>query len=306
MERAFGRNLPLATLFEAPTVEQLADLLSDEGLVPSWSALAPIQPQGSCPPLFCVHAADGQVLLYRDLARHLGPDQPLYGLQTVGMGGTEPPLPRIEEMAARYVEELRMVQPQGPYSLAGYCMGAFVALEMARQLQLSGQRVALLACIDTDARWRDVRSFRDSLRYHVQRLSRLGFEQSFSYVLSRIGYRMMRLRSTFLEIVCYLYRATGKRLPHRLLRAHVQELNHRAGVRYVPQVYRGQVTCFEGTADALADPLPFWQRIATGGVDVRFVPGRGTGVLQEPNVRHFSESLQSCLEKARTAQPGDL
>ncbi len=74
----------------------------------------------------------------------------------------------------------------------------------------------------------------------------------------------------------------------------------------MPQIYRGRLTCFEGAADALADPMPFWQRIATDGVDVRFVPGRRTGVLQEPNVRHFAESLQSCLEKARTAPPGDL
>ena len=74
----------------------------------------------------------------------------------------------------------------------------------------------------------------------------------------------------------------------------------------MPQIYRGRLTCFEGTADALADPLPFWQRVATGGVEVRLVPGGSTGVLQEPNVRHLAESLLACLEKARTAQPGDL
>jgi hypothetical protein len=74
----------------------------------------------------------------------------------------------------------------------------------------------------------------------------------------------------------------------------------------VPQIYCGRLTCFEGTADALADPLPFWQRVATGGIEVRLVPGGSTGVLQEANVRHFAESLQSCLEKARTAQPGGL
>ena len=306
MEKAFARRLPLATLFQAPTVEQLARVLAAEGLVPSWSALVPIQPQGSGPPLFCVHAADGQVLLYRDLARHLGPHQPLYGLQAVGMGGTEPPLARIEDMAARYIEEVRMVQPHGPYFLAGYCTGAFVALEMARRLQLSGHRVALLACINTDAGWREVRSFRDSLKYHFRRLSRLGLEQWITYVLWRIGYRMMRLRSTFLEIVCYLYSAAGKPLPNGLLRTHIQELNHRAGVGYVPQIYRGQVTCFQGASHALADPLPFWQRVATGGVEVRLVPGGSTGVLQEPNVRRLAESLLACLEKARTAQPGDL
>ncbi|PYV77085.1 MAG: hypothetical protein DMG96_12230, partial [Acidobacteria bacterium] len=79
IEKTFHIKLPLATLIEAQTVEQLAGVLS-ENVRRSWSPLVEMQPKGSRPPFFCVHGASGNVLIYRDLSRHLGPDQPFYGL----------------------------------------------------------------------------------------------------------------------------------------------------------------------------------------------------------------------------------
>ena len=83
IDKAFGQKLPLATLFQAPTVEQLANVLRQEEWSLSWSALVAIQPRGSQPPFFCVHAHGGEVLIFKDLAKHLGPDQPFYGLQAL-------------------------------------------------------------------------------------------------------------------------------------------------------------------------------------------------------------------------------
>jgi amino acid adenylation domain-containing protein len=90
IEKVFGKKLPLATLFQAPDVENFAKLLRQEGWLPSWSSLVPIQPNGSRPPFFCVHAHGGNVLNFKDLARHLGPDQPFYGLQAQGLDGSRP------------------------------------------------------------------------------------------------------------------------------------------------------------------------------------------------------------------------
>ena len=143
IDRELGANLPLATLFHAPTVRQLADLLRQKDWKPSWASLVPIQPAGSRKPLFCVHGAGGNVLLYRDLARHLGPDQPIYGLQSRGIDGGESYLTRFEDMAAHYINEIKTVQPEGPYNLAGYCLGGTLALEMAQQLEAKGEEVAL-------------------------------------------------------------------------------------------------------------------------------------------------------------------
>jgi thioesterase domain-containing protein len=108
-----------------------------------------IQIGGSKPPLFCVHAIDGNVLVFQNLARHLDPDQPVYGLQAKGLDGKQAPHTRFEDMAADYIKEIRTVQPEGPYLLAGYSSGGVVAFEMAQQLQAQGQQVELLALIDS-------------------------------------------------------------------------------------------------------------------------------------------------------------
>jgi acyl carrier protein len=138
IEREFHVNLPLATLFEAQTIEQLADVLDNKG-EEGWSPLVTIQPAGSRPPFFCIHGGGGSVLIYRALSQHLGADQPFYGLESQGLDGRRPLLTRIEDMAELYVKKLRRVQPHGPYFLGGYCMGGTVALEMAQRLTAQGE-----------------------------------------------------------------------------------------------------------------------------------------------------------------------
>src|SRR5580698_208670 len=140
--------------FSEQKLALLASLLEEEGVpqaqrLPSWSSLTPIRAGGSRPALFCMHGAGGTVLMYRDLARRLGDDQPFYGLQSQGLDGSCPPLTSIEEMAAVYVKEIRRVQPHGPYFIAGYCMGGTVAFEVAQQLHDLGEPIALLAMFDT-------------------------------------------------------------------------------------------------------------------------------------------------------------
>lgn len=149
IEQTFGRNLPLSTLFTAPTIEQLADLMGQDGEAVSWSPLVAIQPQGSKAPLFCIHGAGGNVLMYRELLPHLDPDQPIYGLQAVGLDGMEAPLSKLEEIAAIYLQEIRTVQPEGPYFLLGLSAGGVIAFEMAQILRQQGQEVALLGLIDS-------------------------------------------------------------------------------------------------------------------------------------------------------------
>src|SRR6185436_9370387 len=110
IEKSFGRNLPLATLFQAPTVRQLAQLLREDGWSAPWSSLVQLQNGGDRRPFFCVHAAGGTVLEYHDLARLLGSDQPFYGLQAQGLDGSKPVHTTIKEMAAHYIKAMREVQ----------------------------------------------------------------------------------------------------------------------------------------------------------------------------------------------------
>ncbi len=146
LRQELGRELPLATLFEMPTIALLAASLSGPGAPrrEGRGALVPIQPSGTRPPLFLVHPVGGSVLCYAELARKLGSDQPVFGLQ-VPPGA---PPRSIEAMASAYLEALRDVQPRGPYHLGGWSMGGVVAYEMARQLQAQGDTVSTLALID--------------------------------------------------------------------------------------------------------------------------------------------------------------
>jgi len=117
MEDVFKVKLPLATLYEAPTIQELAAVLRGKASESRWSPLVEIQSSGSRPAFFCMHGAGGNVLNYRELSKHLGPDQPFYGLQCLGLDGSCAPLTRIEDMAVLYVNEIRRVQPHGPYFL---------------------------------------------------------------------------------------------------------------------------------------------------------------------------------------------
>jgi len=153
LRRRFAVDLPLATLFAAPTLEKLARRLRDGGVTgdggaPAASPLVALQAGGSQPPFFCVHPVGGEVLAYRQLAHHLGPEQPFYGLQAPALADDAGQTLGIEEMAASYAAAARQAFPAGPYLLGGWSFGCLVAYEMARQLSAAGADVALVALFD--------------------------------------------------------------------------------------------------------------------------------------------------------------
>lgn len=168
-------EVPLAALLEAPTIKALADRIR-LGEEEDWSPVVVIQQGRNTIPLFCLHGAGGNVLLYRDLAIQLGPSQTVYGLQSQGMDGLRPILGRIEDMAALYVKAIRRTHPDGPYMLLGYCMGGSLALEISQQLRAQGQEVALLAMLETynwakapkETFWSKVRYYFEKLEFHIR------------------------------------------------------------------------------------------------------------------------------------------
>ncbi|NEP31533.1 non-ribosomal peptide synthetase [Moorena sp. SIO3B2] len=148
IQQQFQINLPLATLFQSPTIEQLASLLGSSVNTQN-PILVGIKTSGNQPPLFCIHPVGGNILCYAELARHLDQDYPVYGLQSLGLDGQQQPLTSVEEMASHYIQAIQQIQPQGSYHLIGWSFGGVIAYEMAQQLQNKNTSVALLTLIES-------------------------------------------------------------------------------------------------------------------------------------------------------------
>jgi thioesterase domain-containing protein/acyl carrier protein len=144
IEQVYGRHLPLSTLFQAPTIATLTSLLAHEHWTPPWQSLVAIQPSGTAIPIFMVPGVGGNVLVFSQLAKVLGPNQPSYGLQARGLDGKEAPFTSVPEMASHYITQIRSVLPNGPYVVLGSCTGGLIAYEMAQQLLEQGQAVTLI------------------------------------------------------------------------------------------------------------------------------------------------------------------
>jgi amino acid adenylation domain-containing protein len=312
IERVVGQRLPLASLFQAPTIEAQAALLGGDSWTTPWTSLVAVQPAGSRRPFFCVHAHDGHVLYYRHLAMHLGLDQPFYGLQAQGLDGQLPPHTCVADMAAHYVKEIRLLQPDGPYCLGANCGGGMVAFEMAQQLCAQGHKVGLLAMIDAHARGcHVVRPGGVSRRARALRLWQKVDEHCGNLAILAPRDRLAYLRGE----ADWLVKTRLKPGLHRLIggwaRNHrsASSLSSEAAITsalpalepYVPTAYPGRVTLFRSSklaAGLTHDPQFGWGRLAMGGVEVHAVPGYH-GIIHEPRVRLLAARLHTCLDRVQ-------
>jgi len=313
IERECGKKLPLATLFRAPTIEQMARALQGSpGANEEWASLVPIQPAGSHRPLFLVHGAGGNVLLYRCLAEHLAPDYPLYGLQSLGLDGKSVPLNTIEEMAAEYLRQIRTVQPRGPYYLGGYCLGGTIAYEMAQTLHQEGEAVALVAMLDTYNFSRALKaSFAaflfEKLKFHLGNFVRLRPGEMVKYVREKV-----RLAKDG-ELANLLTSRPGSSGPEGVSRAEsgaeaaVQAINDHAADHYLPRPFPGRLTLFKPHVNYkfYPDPNMGWGDLALGGLDIVELPVNPHAMLVEPYVRGLAAELKARLGGGHSRPEGN-
>ncbi|MEP6707581.1 MAG: amino acid adenylation domain-containing protein, partial [Pyrinomonadaceae bacterium] len=317
IKKVFGEELPLATLFQAPTIERLAAALCQNGWTADWSPLVAIQPNGTRRPFFAIHAVGGNVLEYNALAKHLGEEQPFYALQAHGLDGTQFTYIPIEEMAASYIREIQAVQPAGPYQIGGRSFGGVVAFEMARQLSEQGHEVSLLAMMDTyplgyqkllakSTSELAVPRMKNKLRAHLRNLRTMGPIEKLKYLGEKSTYGPAKIKIKTWQTLYHFFRKSGRVLP-RVLR-NVEQFNYLAAREYVPKVYPGRVTLFWASEDLNTghDAVDGWEVLAAGGVEIRELPGTHLNIIKEPFVEHLAREISACLADKSPQHSRDL
>lgn len=321
VKKKYGVDLKLATMFSAPTIEKLSALIGKQNTEPSeFRSLIPIQPNGGNPILFLIHEIEGSVLVFRDLVKHLDPDQPLWGVEYSIDTLSSSTIPGMEDLAAHYLKEIRKLQPSGPYYLLGYSFGGLLAFEMAHQLHAVGQSVELLGMLDTFL-MNDVRTA-EQKRTMLQRLKRkagsLGRHlrrlifgpQRRAYLREDLGERLDATIGQGRQFIYGLLSARGRSIPKFLHRA--KDVNWFAARRYQALPYPGRVTLFRAITplnylDMPTDRELGWGPLAEEGVEVREIPGTHREIMREPNVgilaREVSASLAAALERQRDSRP---
>jgi thioesterase domain-containing protein len=312
-----GVNLPLTTLLTSPTLASQgrvfrkagavdkvqtsgavrAESVIDEEMLPAtlphnqWSPLVPIQPEGSRAPLICVHAMGGNVLNYLQLARGLGKDQPVWGLQARGLDGITRPLRTINEMASLYRDEIRRQFPQGPYFLCGGSMGGMIAFEVAQQLIADGAEVGLLGLFDTygpNNRFFEIERGGSLQRIHYRwrdrwvRAMALDVRGQWNMVWSAFKRRLVRVNEAAETSWC---RLRGIALPHGLRYRELERANMRAFYRYEAKPYPALITLIR------AEVQPYelnksrdlgWNSVAQGGIEIVDIPGTHDTLIEQP------------------------
>ena len=289
VEKGTGKKISLADFYRHPTVERLAahlDQLDPDKPAP---ALEEIQPLGSKPPLICVPS------LF-DLSRHLGSDQPFYGLSKLSMEQMLAARTSVEQIAARYVAEIKTLQRSGPFFIAGHSFGGVVAYEIARQLTEAGHRIGLLALLDPDPpRPYPVDTYRFTrFAFHLVKLWKLPLAEKKRHLLQN------------------LRNIANRSLPTTMVSEHEQwmrEFYRKTGeshAGYFAQPFRGEAVMFLSAEvhwrfHPASDPRNHWSKLVSGKIATLDVPGNHESVVVEPHVQTLARKLKDVLDETSRA-----
>jgi len=314
LDEELGRSLPLGVLLTAPTVRSLAEHYRTSESTKG-SVVVALRSSGTLRPLFAVPGVYGNVVGFSNLARELGPEQPFYGLQSVGLDGTAAPLDSIEEMAQRYVTEIRSVQARGPYALVGACFGATVAYEMARQLLDAGEEIAFLGLLSPADRGGQIEDEHHAPTPRAYKRT-LAVTQ---FVTKRVRmYRKDMQQLTLRERIRYLiskgFSFVGSAPVKNRLKAAQRELNqievYRANLlaldRYHRKSLRGRLRALEifEAVQGLGDRDPKegidWSAFWSGETRLHYADGKNSGdMLTSKNAPVIADLLVARLQATR-------
>ncbi|MCA2703661.1 MAG: amino acid adenylation domain-containing protein [Microcystis sp. M038S2] len=318
IKEQLGKEIAVTTLFQNPTIEQLATIIQTDSDSSNQSCLVPIQPQGSKPPFFCVPGAGGRPFYFYHLGRYLGKDQPFYSFEN-DLYQQFGEITRIEDIASIYLKAMQDLQPQGPYFLGGHSYGGNVAFEIAQQLVNQGQQVALLAIIDSSApTYKDKQILLDYINWdHVRWLAEVskGIEVYLDKTID-ISHETLQLLTVeeqlkyalnFFKLANMLPPNAETRQLEKIVQAY--KTSCLCLIDYLPkQIYPGKITIIRASEELSDDPNKDliagdcedsslgWSEFSTEPVEIHFVLGNHVSIMVEPHVQILAEELKVCLE----------
>lgn len=288
IEKRTGTPVSRSLLFEAPTIAELADVLRDEAYAGEESYLVPLQPRATGTPLFLVPGHGGDVYTFAELARCLGAERPVYALRFPRQAEQDKGVANamVDELAERYVQQVRRTQPRGPYLLGGFCFGGEVVFRMAQRLHAEGEAVGLVGIIELyvgrAVRW----PFR-GVREHWRELQPRDWRHRVEYIRERFHGLRRRIRD---------WSGAGQR---------VAPPPEPAAGQVARGYYPGRITLFRcrefDSRRHRDDPLMGWAGLA-GEIRVQQIPGNRTTAFVEPHVRVLAAEISRCIQEAATAQ----
>ncbi len=309
IEKIIGRQLPLATLFQSPTISGLAANIRDGNLTQTWSSIVPIKPDGSKPPFFMVHGIGGNILNYHGITEYLDLEQPFYGLQSKGLDGKSSPLYTVEEMATHYINEIRAFLPEGPYLIGGHSFGGWIAIEMANQLHHQGRNAALVILLDTGANTLEFMKWSERVLYKTKSL----IERTVN-VVQNIVFSSKKDRLEYVKKLNMRYKRRQDvqkwamhipdleidelQVPKYL--KNIRQINYAAAYKYTHNKYCGKVTLLKAEKRGVGEydkEFLGWKHFAEE-VDIHVIPGNHISIIEEPNVQVLARVLQNCIDQA--------
>ncbi|OHX36724.1 hypothetical protein BJL95_04270 [Methylomonas sp. LWB] len=304
IKSAFGKALPLATIFQAPTISALSQLLNDNVLSPEWLPLVPLKRQGENPALFCFHPVGGHVICYNDLAKSLPEDLPVYGLRAPGMESEQALITQLPELASYYLPFIKSVQSEGHYRLLGYSFGGLLAYEVARQLEKSGDKVEFVALLDTahPSLTAETAQNTDDAELLVALFPTLGFE---SERLRRLP-RAEQLAQVFSQAkqAGFVPRAMDNEAIERyfnVCRCNLQMV-------YFPPKIEAPVVLIrarDGSRRVSADDYLAWGQVAGLQLHLRWLPGQHENMMEPPHVGDIARLIKEMLEQSEAHEGSD-
>ena len=301
IEQAFRKRVPLAILFQTPTVRQLAAALSASQPIDAGTPVVALCTQGARPPFFCMPGIRGEVYSLRAFSDLIGLDQPFYGLQ---IDDTEEPVASLEALAADFITHIRRIQPKGPYYLGGLCFGGVLAYEVAQQLTAAGEKVALLALFEAYAPLRIV-PWLDRVHLGIQLASALTWRERFGLMKKTIrDYKKAAAETALMAILkSWLPDTTIMKYRQRKDRRRRSAITR----KYIPKPYHGKISLFRASRTFRlfgyqSDTMNGWVRLCSHPIEAYTFDCGHADLMMPPQIAPVAEQLRRCLDNEQRAQ----